>query len=119
MSHRSWESIVSEKRAALWAKIPQAWRLPTVPDKTELRNCVDFPHQFMSERAYGITETTDAGTLLAQISSGDYSSFEVTEAFCQRAAIAQQLVSPRPDRLARYAMLTRVQGELPLRDYVR
>ncbi|VDC00620.1 unnamed protein product [Peniophora sp. CBMAI 1063] len=93
MSLKSWSTIVAEKRVALAAKIPAAWRLASVPDSTELRNAVDFPRQFMSERSIAITETTDARVLLAKIASGQYTAHEVTEAFCHRAAIAQQVVN--------------------------
>lgn len=91
-----WKEIVSEKRAALVAKIPAAWYLVSVPEPSELRHSVDLPRQFMSERAYAITEITDAQILLHKIAGGEYTAFEVTEAFCHRAAIAQQLVSARP-----------------------
>ncbi|KZV61548.1 amidase [Peniophora sp. CONT] len=93
MSLSDWKKIVLAKRAALSAKIPAAWRLESIPDASELRNAVDFPRQFMSERSYAITETTDAGVLLAKIASGDYTSYEVAEAFSHRAAIAQQVVN--------------------------
>ncbi|KZV61549.1 amidase [Peniophora sp. CONT] len=93
MSRADWTNIVSEKRAALLTKIPAAWRLASVPEPTEHRNCVQFPRKFMSERAYAITETMDAQLLLNRIAGGEYTSLEVTEAFCHRAAIAQQLVN--------------------------
>ncbi|KZV64679.1 amidase [Peniophora sp. CONT] len=93
MSPKNWTDIVSEKRASLSEKIPAAWPLASVPEPSELRNAVDFPRQFMSERAIAITETTDARVLLAKIASGEYTSYEVTEAFCHRAAISHQVVN--------------------------
>ncbi|VDC00394.1 unnamed protein product [Peniophora sp. CBMAI 1063] len=93
MSQPDWQTVVSDKRATLAAKIPVAWRLTSIPPVAELRNCVDLPRQYMSERLYAITETTDVSILLSKIASGEYTSYEVTEAFCHRAAIAQQLVN--------------------------
>ncbi|VDC00395.1 unnamed protein product [Peniophora sp. CBMAI 1063] len=93
MSQPDWQTIVSEKRATLAVKIPEAWRLTSITSATELRNCVDFPRQYMNERSYAITEITDIILLLNKIAVGQYTSYEVTEAFCHRAAIAQQLVN--------------------------
>ena len=122
MSSSNWSTIVAEKRSALSAKIPTAWRLASVPDSTELRNAVDFPRQFLSERAIQITEITDARVLLSKIANGEYTSYEVTEAFCHRAAIAQQVVSVDVQYMPNMtALLTglHVTGELPDRDHVR
>ncbi|KAI0031973.1 amidase signature domain-containing protein [Vararia minispora EC-137] len=90
---KDWKSIVLSKREALFARIPEAWRLSSVPAANELRDAVHFPRQFMSERAYDITETLDARALLDKIASGHYTAYEVVEAFCHRAAIAQQVVN--------------------------
>ena len=48
----------------------------------------------LSETELKITSDYDATALLEKLRSGVWSVEEVTVAFCKRAAIAQQLVSP-------------------------
>lgn len=92
-----WEVLVGQKQADAAAKIPDAWRLPEeLAQATEASgiNVLDVPRQsgILSARQLEITEQYDATDLLAKIHSREFSAYEVTEAFCVRAAIAQQLV---------------------------
>ena len=98
MTTQQWQDIVKEKQAEAAARIPQAWRLP--PEVTASisenasTNVLDVPRQsgLLSLRQLDITENYDATALLEQIHCGTLTSLEVAEAFCIRAAIAQQVV---------------------------
>lgn len=48
---------------------------------------------FLSDAELTVTEKYTATEILAKLSTGELSSEQVTEAFCKRAALAQQLVS--------------------------
>ncbi|EED17438.1 amidase, putative [Talaromyces stipitatus ATCC 10500] len=86
-----WEEIASRCQSDLLNSIPQRWRLSTRPSSTDVR---DVPRScgLLTQDQLKITEMT-AAELVSQLSSGQLSSFEVTEAFCARAAIAHQCVN--------------------------
>ncbi|PWY89694.1 amidase [Aspergillus sclerotioniger CBS 115572] len=97
MEIQQWETIVKKKQVEAAAKIPLAWRLPAeftanISEKAS-NNVLDVPRKcgLLSPRQLDITESYDATALLEQIHSGKFTSLEVAEAFCIRAAIAQQL----------------------------
>ncbi|PYI01463.1 amidase [Aspergillus sclerotiicarbonarius CBS 121057] len=97
MTIKQWETIVQKKQAEAATKIPPAWRLPaefTVNISEEAStNVLDVPRKcgLLSPGQLDITENYDATALLEQIHSGRFTAVEVTEAFCIRAAIAQQV----------------------------
>lgn len=64
------------------------------PPADDVTNVMDVPHQsgIMTTKELEITEM-DATSLLELMASGQLKSYDVTLAFCKRAAIAQQLVS--------------------------
>jgi amidase len=89
----AWQSIASSAQQSVLGAIPPKWQLsekdkdPSLTDKTSVpRTC-----GLLTSEQLDITETT-ATELLAKLHNGTLSSFEVTEAFCGRAAIAHQLV---------------------------
>jgi len=98
MTVEKWKIIVSKKQAEAVAKIPLAWRLPAEytanVSEDVSNNVLDVPRKcgLLSQRQLGITENYDATGLLEKLHSGELTSVEVTEAFCIRAAIAQQVV---------------------------
>ncbi|KAL7940887.1 putative Acetamidase [Trichoderma barbatum] len=88
-----WENIARTKRANRDNAIPLEWRLSCdVPDSR--LNVLGVPAEcgILTARELTITET-DAAALVNKLISREYSSREVTLAFCKRAAIAQQLVN--------------------------
>ncbi|KAL3467841.1 amidase signature domain-containing protein [Aspergillus heterothallicus] len=89
-----WEQIARDKRASRDNVIPQEWQLQPgqVPD--EQLNVLGVPAEcgILTTREFEITET-DADILVQKLLSREYSSHEVTLAFCKRSAIAQQLVN--------------------------
>ena len=101
MASQSWESIAQAKKAEAAAKIPSAWRLPTEYTQNISENAsnsvLNVPRQcgLLSPKQLEITENYDASALLQKIHARELTSYEVTEAFCIRAAIAQQVVCPR------------------------
>lgn len=101
MTLESWQILVQQKQAEAAANIPNAWRLPSEYtaniSETANTNVLDVPRRcgILSPKQIEITENYDATALLEQIHSRKLSSYEVTEAFCIRAAIAQQVVSLR------------------------
>lgn len=90
LSH--WQQKAAAKQADAAAKIPAEWRLPAdILQQTVL----DIPRTcgLLTPQELGITEDYDATALRDKLAAGEFSSFEVTTAFCKRAAIAQQLTS--------------------------
>lgn len=93
-----WRALVTAKRKQLDAQIPSEWRLSddtraSVPADGHLIDA-DLVRRsgILSDKELDITENYSAANLLEKLSGGDFSSVEVTTAFCKRAAIAQQLV---------------------------
>jgi amidase len=95
MSTGNWEEIARNKRQALLAKIPAEYRIPPElePPETQL-NVAVWPREsgWFTQKELEITEST-ATTILQKIAAQEWSSEEVTRAFCKRAAASHQLVS--------------------------
>lgn len=95
---QAWETLVQAKQAEAAEKIPKEWLLPEslTPNISETGDtCVlDVPREsgLLTAKQLEITEAYDATALLEKLHSGQLTSAEVTEAFCIRAAIAQQVV---------------------------
>lgn len=90
-----WETRCAERRKKQLDSIPSAWLIDTPPPTSErVSNVLDFPIDsgLLTPREIEITETVDLEVLLQKLSSGDWSSTEVTTSFYKRAVIAQQLV---------------------------
>ncbi|KAJ5569499.1 Amidase [Penicillium hispanicum] len=96
MTTESWERLVQQKQAEAAANIPAAWCLPpeysTISD-TAGTNVLDVPRRcgILSAKQLQITERYDATSLLEKLHCRELSAYEVTQAFCIRAAIAQQV----------------------------
>ncbi len=92
---KHYQTIAAEKKAQQWAKIPTDWRLPTEAFH-DSNNVMDIPLTcgLLNETEARITSDYDATALLEKLKAGVWSVEQVTVAFCKRAAIAQQLVSP-------------------------
>jgi amidase len=91
----NWEEIAARKRAALLASIPNEWIIPeNIRPPEEQADVTTFPKQsgWFTGRELEITDL-GATQLLAKLTSGQWSSEEVTEAFCKRASAAHQLVN--------------------------
>ncbi|KAI1608508.1 amidase signature domain-containing protein [Exophiala viscosa] len=95
-----WQPIAQRKQAERASRIPSKWHIPSHvlprdPPRPEdgPQNVLDTPRQFLSSSEISITESYTLSTLLTAISSGKLSTEEVTQAFCHRAAIAQQLTN--------------------------
>jgi Tfp pilus assembly protein PilO len=99
MAVEDWKLLVEKKQAEVSAQIPSSWRLAaeyTDISETASKNVLDIPRLcgIMTPKQLNITENHDATSLLRKIHRQELSAFEVTEAFCIRAAIAQQVVCP-------------------------
>jgi amidase len=94
----SWQERAADKRAQLQASIPSAWLLPASTLAAPPSDVRSIPRSsgILTQLELQITEEDDAGMILYKICSREWSSEQVTLAFCKRAAIAQQLVSPQP-----------------------
>ncbi|KIW84751.1 hypothetical protein Z517_00139 [Fonsecaea pedrosoi CBS 271.37] len=96
----AWKAIAARKQASRAARIPSKWHIPPTvlpkdPPSLELgpQNVLDVPRQFLSRSEIDITENYTVETLLSALASKKLSCAEVAEAFCHRAAIAQQLTN--------------------------
>ncbi|KAI1619401.1 general amidase [Exophiala viscosa] len=89
-----WKRIAQAKRASRDAAIPLEWRLHPHQVPQDRLNVIDVPVEsgILTARELAMTED-DAVALVQKLVNREYSSYEVTLAFCKRAAIAQQLVN--------------------------
>jgi amidase len=96
----SWESIAESKRSHRWSLIPPDWRLPdslrTPAKDGGTRDVRDVPRTcgVLTDEEVEITEM-HVGELVERLRKGSVKCRMVVEAFCKRAAVAQQLVSHR------------------------
>ncbi|KWU44658.1 amidase [Rhodotorula sp. JG-1b] len=93
-----WAIAAAAKRSAQAALIPPAYRLPPaeiecLPRTHDLREYVSNECSLLSDRDKEITNLDEASELLQRLREGVYTAVEVTEAFCRRAAVAQQLTN--------------------------
>ena len=99
MATEDWKIRAAHRRQTLLDKIPSGWKLDSSwtdavsPDVKQTVIPVPAKSGILSAKELNITENHDATSLLEALASGKYSSFDVTMAFCKRAAIAHQLVS--------------------------
>ncbi|CAG7929407.1 unnamed protein product [Penicillium olsonii] len=96
MATEPWQDVVSKKQLEVASMIPDAWRLPESMLKsaqTPGANVLEIPAAsgILSAKQLIITESYDATDLLGKIEQKELSAYEVTEAFCKRAALAQQV----------------------------
>src|SRR5438046_2756775 len=96
----AWEHIAAKKREALLQSIPSEWIIPDVIKPSDDQfNVMDFPQKsgWFSDRELDITDR-DAVDILARLRTGEWTSEEVTRAFCKRASAAHQLVRPMQEQ---------------------
>ncbi|KAL6246096.1 hypothetical protein RBB50_007249 [Rhinocladiella similis] len=100
----SWQDIAARKREERRAAIPKNWLLPSAitdslsfPLDKNPNNllALDIPRKsgILTSHELDITENYTVAALLGKLASGEFTSVDVTTAFCKRAAIAQQLTS--------------------------
>lgn len=92
MASLNWKNQIIDKRKRQDASIPKDWLIDaSLKDQTDVS---DIPRTcgLLDARELEITETSDVGALLQKIAHAEWTSVEVTKAFCKRAVIAHQLV---------------------------
>jgi amidase len=91
----SWKEKANEKRISIYNLIPQEWRLSESILNNPPKNSTIVPSQcgILSKLDLEITEIDNIEELANRIANGKYSSVQVIEAYCKRAAIAHQLVN--------------------------
>ncbi len=94
----NWGELITQKQKGLEEQIPSDWRLSKefiaqLPKNGRLLEA-DIPRRsgILSEEEIDITENYSATELLQKLAEEKLTSYAVTQAFCKRAAIAQQLV---------------------------
>ena len=98
----TWEAAASRRREELNTavnKVLSSISLPSIPSPTELPNGTPFIHSILTSDEIEITEAPTASDLLFKLSSGNYTSTEVTQAFLKRAALAHKLTNCLTDIL--------------------
>jgi amidase len=90
----TWERAAEAKKASLLNLIPRPWRLKPseIPSITDLRDVTHYICQFLNPRELEITNASSI-KIVENIRSLEWSSLDVTRAFCHRAAVAHQLVN--------------------------
>ena len=88
-----WEKIATAKKASLLGLIPQPWKInpADVPSTATLRDVTHYICKFLHPLEIEITDSP-TNKILENIRSLEWTSLEVTRAFCHRAALAHQLV---------------------------
>lgn len=87
-----WKEKARVKREKLLEVIPKEWILSSIPSVDEVPNASKYVDSLLSEGENEITSSTLL-QLREKISKGELSSYEVTKAFCHRAALVQQLTN--------------------------
>lgn len=91
----NWVSIARAKRQSLAAAIPAEWVIPAeiLPPAIQA-DVTTFPSRsgWFTKRELAII-STDAAEILRRLSTGAWTSEEVTRVFCKAAAAAHQLAS--------------------------
>ncbi|OCH96192.1 general amidase [Obba rivulosa] len=93
MSTPSWQEQVADKRRRLQEAIPKEWLITPPPDDKLYRMDIPETCGILTSRELEITNTADVAVLLQKLATSEWSSVEVTTAFCKRAIIAHQLVN--------------------------
>ena len=110
-----WQRKGEIKISQVVVNIPQEWEIPkSVLAKGHSIFDIPLQSEILTNREVDITEKHEATDLIRKLASKEYSSLEVTTAFCKRAAIAQQLTSCLTQTFFNVA-LRRVKG---LDDYL-
>lgn len=95
-STESWQDRAAAKRAARDGHIPDSLTLKS-PPPAEVTDVTTFAFEsVLSARDVEITSVPTVTFLVKKLQSGEWTAVEVTRAFCNRALVAQQLVSARP-----------------------
>ncbi|OQV08962.1 hypothetical protein CLAIMM_13157 [Cladophialophora immunda] len=95
MINKPYLEVAAKAQAEVLDAIPAKWKLsPAQLDLAPNANVTDIPRTcgLLTPAQIAITEQT-ATELLAKMATGELTSVAVTEAFCARAAIAQQLTN--------------------------
>lgn len=102
---QSWEELANTKRESILAAIPQEWRIQNPPIEEQVDVTGSYIQQFLTTSEIHITEAS-AVDIVDKIAKGEWTSEEVTRAFCHRAALAHQLVGhnhlPAPEERRGY-----------------
>jgi amidase len=96
---KTWQEYAAAHREVQKSAIPAKWTLDADQlvqlsgDGKLIEGDVVRKSGLLTDNELTVTENYNASELLDKISNRKLSSEEVTEAFCKRAALAQQLVS--------------------------
>jgi len=93
-SELHWEAQILDKRKRQTESIPPEWLIPDI-NESKQTNVLGIPAScgLLTAKELEITDTTDVGLILNKLAKGEWSSVEVTTAFCKRAVIAHQLTN--------------------------
>ena len=91
MAEQAWSALCLDKKKRQQALIPKDWIVPL--PSADKQNVIGFPKEsgLLTSLELGITES-NVETLLHKLAAGEWSSVDVTRAFCKRAILAQQVV---------------------------
>ncbi|KIL93642.1 amidase [Fusarium avenaceum] len=99
MVSADWQALIQQKRTARDERIPKEWRIPeTLLSKVSSDSPVSAfdllkEAALLTPEEVEITEEHDATGLVQKMASGELSAYQVTHAFCKRAAVAHQLTN--------------------------
>ncbi|KAH9946646.1 general amidase [Amylocystis lapponica] len=117
MSLEDWQQHVADKRRRQKESIPQQWLIP--PISKDHLNVLDVPATcgLLTSKELEITNTADVSVLLERLASAEWSSVEVTTAFCKRAVIAHQLTNCLTEVFVEKALERATQLDVYLKEH--
>ena len=90
-----WQETAAAKRASILSSIPRKWHLTSsdLEKAAEQRDLTGpFIQEFLEQETIDIT-SRDTVSIVSLLQKRELSAVQVTTAFCQAAAVAQQIVS--------------------------
>lgn len=95
MTNKIWQDIARTKKQTLYDSIPQKWQHSSLKEdmlEAGFSNAHDYLDTILPVHEVEVTQMSVA-MLQTKIASRELSALEVTEAFCHRAALAQQILN--------------------------
>lgn len=92
----AWKVATRQRRQRQLSLIPQEWRLKDIPSATEAQNSLPIVEScgILSKWELEVTHPSNSAPyILDKIRTSTWSAYDVTLAFCKRAAVVQQLTS--------------------------
>ncbi|EUC56516.1 general amidase [Rhizoctonia solani AG-3 Rhs1AP] len=110
-----WKTRAEKKRQSQLDSIPPEWRI-SVPAKYHVLR-VPYECGLLDPLELAITDTLDVDEILTRLSTGEWSSVQVTRAFYKRAIVAHQTTNCLTEIFVERALARAEEMDLYLKEY--